>query len=136
METDITTHQRMKNVHTKNTPIEIAVRKIIFNLGYRFRLHRSDLPGKPDIVLPKYKMVIFVHGCFWHGHSGCKKGRLRPKKNVDFWERKISYNQVKDKRVKYELEQLGWKVIVVWECELSNTAKLRDRLSMEIGNCG
>lgn len=112
----------MAKVHSKNTKPEILVRSFLFKKGYRFRICQNNLPGHPDIVLKKYKSVIFVHGCFWHGHDGCKNARI-PKSNVDFWTNKIERNKKRFDDVKKQLELKGWKVLVVWECEL----KTRER---------
>ena len=109
----------MRSIKGANTAPELAVRRYLFKHGFRFSLHRKDLPGKPDIVLRKYKTVIFVHGCFWHGHQGCLKGRL-PKTNVEFWSEKIQRNQTRDKTNINDLVKLGWKVIVIYQCELKN----------------
>ena len=106
----------MAHVKTKDTAPEVKLRSILHKNGFRFRLNRKDLPGKPDIVLPKYKTVIFVHGCFWHGHD-CKRGR-RPQTNTEFWNKKIDENIKRDKLDVIKLEELGWRVLVVWECEL------------------
>ena len=95
----------------------MAVRRLLHALGYRFRIHRKDLPGTPDIVLPKYRTVIFVHGCFWHHHEGCKAAST-PASNIDFWQTKFRRNQERDAQVKAQLESMGWKVIVIWECEV------------------
>jgi DNA mismatch endonuclease (patch repair protein) len=103
-------------------------------MGYRFRLHQKDLPGSPDIVLKKYKTVVFVHGCYWHGHD-CRRGHL-PEKNQEFWAKKIQTNQARDKASQEALLQIGWKPIVVWGCETGSKTKielLSDRLSQEIG---
>jgi len=107
----------MSKVHSSNTKPEIYVRKLLHSMGYRFRLQRRDLPGNPDIVLPKYKTVIFVHGCFWHGCPTCRKAKIRPVTNVDFWNQKLDRTLVRDVKNKTELESLGWKVLIVWECE-------------------
>ncbi len=107
----------MRAVKGKNTRPEQAVRSLLHALGYRFRLHRRDLPGSPDIVLPGRKAVILVHGCFWHGH-GCKRGSRTPKANADYWNMKLAGNVARDARTRAELEALGWRVLVVWECEI------------------
>lgn len=120
----------MGYIRNSNTKPEILVRKTIHALGYRFRLHRKDLPGKPDIVLPKHKSVVFVHGCFWHHHRGCKKSAL-PKSNVVFWKQKIMANVKRDQRSIADLRKLGWKIIIVWECEINSqnlSAKLKTAL--------
>jgi DNA mismatch endonuclease (patch repair protein) len=96
-------------------------------MGYRFRLHRKDLPGKPDIILAKHKTVIFVHGCFWHRHENCSRNRL-PKSNVDFWREKFEKNVARDKRAIRELRDLGWRVEIVWECETFDEETLKARL--------
>ena len=111
---------------TDSTP-ELTVRRLLHNLGYRYRLHRNNLPGKPDIVLPKHKSVIFVHGCFWHHHKGCKKSKL-PKTNANFWRKKILDNVARDKRTILELKKTGWKVLVLWECHV-RSSKLQERIS-------
>ncbi len=108
----------MASIKGKNTKPEILVRKFLFAKGYRFRLHVCSLPGKPDIVLRKYKTVIMVNGCFWHGHENCSKFRL-PKTNTVFWTEKIRRNRERDRREELLLRVLGWHVINIWECELS-----------------
>lgn len=117
----------MRAVKGKNTRPEQAVRSLLHSLGYRFRLHRRDLPGSPDIVLPGRKAVILVHGCFWHGHA-CKRGSRTPKANADYWISKIGRNTARDARTRAELEALGWRVLVVWECEIKNKMTLAGRL--------
>ncbi len=107
----------MAKVHSSNTLPEIKVRKMLHQLGYRFRLHRSDLPGKPDIVLPKYQTVIFVNGCFWHGCPSCRRAQIRPRTNVEYWNKKLNRNMERDKENLVLLQKMGWKVLVVWECE-------------------
>lgn len=106
----------MALVKQKDTKPELRVRRYLHANGLRYSLHRKDLPGKPDIVLSKYKVVVFVHGCFWHGHKSCKLGRI-PKSNVEFWNNKIEGNARRDLENKAKLMTLGWKVIVIWECE-------------------
>lgn len=107
----------MSHVRGKDTKPEVIVRQYLFANGFRYRLYRKDLPGKPDIVLPKYKTVIFINGCFWHGHSGCKYATM-PEANHDFWLAKISGNIERDKSNHAKLFELGWKVVEIWQCEL------------------
>ena len=109
----------MQAVKGKNTSPEVLVRQYLHRQGYRFRLHRKDLPGKPDIVLPKYKTVIFINGCFWHRHQGCKHATM-PASNIDYWEKKFKRTQERDNSQYRQLEKLGWKVVIVWECEAKN----------------
>src|SRR4051812_44255581 len=108
----------MSRVKGQHTSPEIKLRKYLHRLGFRYRLHSSHLPGKPDLVFPAKRKVIFVHGCFWHGHGGCAKAGL-PKSNVEFWRSKRKANRARDRRVIRELETLGWKVFVIWQCELA-----------------
>lgn len=110
-----------------NTRPEIRVRKALHALGYRFRIHRKDLPGKPDVVLPKYKLVIFVHGCYWHQHPGCYLAS-NPKTRQEFWRSKFEANRLRDKRNQLALEERGWHVAVIWECETFNQEGLSVRL--------
>ncbi|MCD0419082.1 DNA mismatch endonuclease Vsr [Rubrivivax sp. JA1024] len=121
----------MRAVRGKNTAPEIAARKAAHRLGLRFRLHRSDLPGSPDMVLPKYRTVFFIHGCFWHGHRGCRRSRL-PKTNPLFWKEKIRNNRRRDKRACADLQESGWRVVTLWECELRNADAARTRVSREL----
>jgi DNA mismatch endonuclease (patch repair protein) len=107
----------MSRIRSSNTSPEKIVRSYLHACGYRFRLHRKDLPGKPDIILTRFKTAIFVHGCFWHQCPLCKGGRL-PKSNLSYWEAKLKKNQERDKRNLAAFEKLGWQAIVVWECEL------------------
>ena len=111
--------RNMSAIKSKNTKPEIAVRKLLHSMGYRFRLHRKDLPGSPDIVLPKYKTVIFVHGCFWHRHKNCKYAS-NPKTRQEFWEAKFRENINRDKLNQENLSSKGWKIIIVWECEIKD----------------
>ena len=111
--------RNMSAIKSKNTKPEIAVRKLLHSMGYRFRLHRKDLPGSPDIVLPKYKTVIFVHGCFWHRHENCKYAST-PKTRQEFWEAKFRENIKRDKLNQENLSSKGWKIIIVWECEIKD----------------
>lgn len=110
-------------VKGRDTTPELRVRKALHAMGYRFRLHRSDLPGKPDIVLPKYHICIFVHGCFWHQHPGCKRATL-PETNREFWTKKLGQNVARDKAALESLERLGWRVLVIWECQTKNIHNL------------
>jgi len=118
----------MRQVKGKNTAPEVLVRKALTRLGARYRLHRADLPGKPDIVLPGRKLAIFVHGCFWHGHD-CARGARVPKANRDYWMAKVGRNRARDEGNREKLEALGWRVEVVWECDLKDQAGLEARLA-------
>ena len=113
--------RNMSQIHSKNTKPEILVRKMLFAMGYRFRLQRKDLPGKPDIVMPSKKIAIFVHGCFWHSHTGCKKASI-PTSNRDFWVQKLQGNVERDIKVRNELLASGWRVLWVWECATKTKA--------------
>ncbi|MCI3134763.1 very short patch repair endonuclease [Phenylobacterium aquaticum] len=117
----------MARVKGKNTTPELAVRKALTGLGARYRLHRKDLPGKPDIVLAGRRLAIFVHGCFWHGHD-CARGARVPQANRDYWVAKVARNQARDQRNRADLDAAGWRVETVWECELRDPAALRARL--------
>ena len=116
----------MSKIGGKNTKPEILVRKFLFSKGFWYRINVKTLPGKPDIVLPKYKTVIFINGCFWHGHN-CKKGKL-PSSNIDFWRKKISNNKSRDDKNSDLLIKLGRKVIIIWQCEISNVNNREIRL--------
>jgi DNA mismatch endonuclease (patch repair protein) len=118
----------MAGVRTKHTDIELAVRRLVHSLGYRYRLHRTGLPGTPDLIFPARRKVIFVHGCFWHRHEGCRKGRI-PVMRREFWETKLSRNVARDQHVIGELNALGWRALVVWECELADRASLVTTIS-------
>ena len=127
----LTSSQRshcMSRIRGKNTKPEILVRKGLHARGFRFRLHNKKLPGRPDIVLPKYGVAIMVNGCFWHGHKGCRYA-TKPKSNVEFWETKIARNKHRDEVTAAHLEALGWTVITIWECELRTSSQLDDRLN-------
>ncbi|MBY6203251.1 very short patch repair endonuclease [Maritalea mobilis] len=113
--TPLTRSEMMSRIRSKDTKPEMLLRKGLHAAGYRFRLHVSGLPGKPDIVLPRFRSVIFVHGCFWHGHSGCKNYRI-PKTRTEFWTTKIAANRDRDSRAMASLLDSGWRVLVVWEC--------------------
>lgn len=125
----------MSKVSGKDTKPEIIVRKYLFFQGFRYRKNVKDLPGKPDIVLPKYKTIIFIHGCFWHGHENCEAAKL-PTSNVDYWTKKVSSNVTRDIHNKKILSEVGWNVIVLWECELKikNREKRLEQLVNEIIN--
>jgi DNA mismatch endonuclease, patch repair protein len=121
----------MQAVKQKHTAPEVGVRSLLHRLGYRFRLHRKDLPGTPDIVLPGRGAAIFVHGCFWHGH-GCRLGRL-PKSKLDYWQPKIEGNRERDRRKRAALRRAGWRVLTVWQCELRKPDVLERRLQKFLG---
>lgn len=125
----ITSERRSRNmaaIKAKDTAIEIHIRKILFSEGFRYRLHQKNLPGKPDVVLAKYKTAIFIHGCFWHGHQ-CHLGTL-PKTNTDFWAKKFNLNTNRDLITTQSLLNLGWKVIVIWECAIKGKSKLSSEI--------
>ena len=119
--------QIMSRVGDKNTKPEIAVRSVLHNLGFRFRLHRKDLPGKPDIALPRHRKVVFVHGCFWHGHKNCSRAK-RPSTNQQFWNEKLDGNILRDQENIHALNELGWDVLTVWTCEVKDKDSLKERL--------
>lgn len=112
----------MSKIRSKNTKPELTLRKSLFARGFRFRVNDLKLPGKPDVVLPKYKTIIFLHGCFWHRHEGCKYA-YTPKTNTEFWVDKITSNVVRDKVVVQKLVEAGWNVLIVWECEIRHAYK-------------
>lgn len=118
----------MGKVKGRNTRPEVKVRRAIHSSGFRFRLHRKDLPGRPDIVLPRHQLVIFVHGCFWHRHAGCKM-TTTPKTRRAFWEEKFAANVLRDQRNIDDLKKLGWRVATIWECEVLKPEKLRSALA-------
>ena len=119
--------RRLAAVHSKDTAPELIVRRMLHGMGLRFRLHRKDLPGCPDIVLPKWSTVVFVSGCFWHRHSGCRYAQ-DPQRNSEFWQAKFARNVERDCGNQRELRRLGWRVVIVWECETRNPVKLGRRL--------
>src|SRR6516162_761254 len=121
----------MSRIRGKDTSPEIVVRRLLHSLGYRFRLHVPDLPGRPDIVLPKYRAIIFVHGCFWHMHR-CKYGKVVPKTNEAFWQAKRASNVERDRRHR-QLLRGKWLVLIVWECETRNPERLRGKLDKFFG---
>lgn len=117
----------MAQVKGRDTKPELLVRSLLHRLGFRFRLHRADLPGKPDIVLPRHGKVIFVHGCFWHGHKGCRRA-TRPTSNTTFWNNRLDGNTRRDRTTERRLRRLGWGVLVIWECETKSMAKMEARI--------
>ena len=121
----------MRRVKGRDTGPELKVRRLLWSAGYRYRLHRKDLPGRPDIVLARGRAAVFVHGCFWHGHD-CPRGARQPKANADYWTAKIGRNVARDARVQAELTEAGWRPVTVWECELKDTAALEARLKAEL----
>ena len=122
----------MSRIRGRDTGPERVVRSLLHRMGFRFRLHRADLPGRPDIVLPKYRTVILVHGCFWHRHRGCRYAYV-PKSRKDFWTRKFARNVERDKEVRQLLRKAGWKLLVVWECETADPDGLAFRLAGALG---
>ena len=118
----------MRRVRSRDTTPEMIVRKALTRLGARYRLHRADLPGRPDIVMPGRKLAIFVHGCFWHGHD-CPRGARVPKQNRDYWVEKVARNVTRDARTGDALATLGWRVEVVWECDLRDAEGMESRLA-------
>ena len=119
--------RNMSAIKSKNTKPEIAVRKILHSMGYRFRLHRKDLPCSPDIVLPKYKTVIFVHGCFWHRHENCKYAST-PKTRQEFWNKKFKTNIERDLEIQENIKNIEWRSVVIWECETKNIDNLKEKI--------
>lgn len=123
-------HKNMAAIHSANTKPEMIVRKYLFAHGFRYRLNHPRLPGRPDIVLRKYRTCIFVNGCFWHGHEGCKYYAI-PKTNTEFWTRKITRNIERDKQVQQKLAQMGWHCMTIWECELKPQKREQTLLALE-----
>lgn len=117
-----TRSRMMSNIKGRNTKPELLIRSLLHAQGFRFRIHRKDLPGKPDIVLPKYKAIIFIHGCFWHGHQNCRLFKL-PASRTEFWEAKISRNQENDLKAKELLLNSGWRICTIWECAVRRSKK-------------
>lgn len=120
--------KRMRRIEAKNTKPELMVRSLVHKLGYRYVIHDRRLPGSPDMVFPARRKVIFVHGCFWHRHSRCRLARL-PKSNLDFWFTKLEANRLRDRRQLAALRNLGWRPLVVWECQLADPGRLAARLT-------
>ncbi len=130
--TDVFTREKrssvMRQVKAKNTTPELKVRRLLTRMGLRYRLHRADLPGKPDIVMPGRKLAIFVHGCFWHGHD-CARGARAPKANADYWQAKIGRNRARDIEHRAALQARGWRVLTLWECDLKDEAQIKQRVA-------
>jgi DNA mismatch endonuclease, patch repair protein len=122
----------MAAVRGKDTAPELRVRRMLHAMGYRFRLHPQNLPGKPDIVLSRHRLCIFVHGCFWHQHQGCKRATV-PKTHIEFWEKKFKQNRDRDESFRAQLEKMGWRVYTIWECETKIIATLMEVLSVCLG---
>ena len=123
----------MSRIRSSDTAPERLVRSVLHRMGYRFRLHREDLPGRPDIVLPRHKTVVLVHGCYWHRHTDCRLA-YSPKSNTDFWQAKFRENVNRDLRQSQELTELGWRVITVWECETAKLGVLAERLLKDLNS--
>lgn len=117
----------MAAIKSKNTKPEMVVRKLVHSLGFRYRLHRKDLPGTPDLVFISKRKAIFVHGCYWHMHN-CRYGRVVPKTNAEFWKRKRTSNIDRDKKNRRLLRNMGWKCLIIWECQLKNREKLQKKI--------
>ena len=124
--------ERMGRILSKDTAPEMVVRRVVFSLGYRYRLHVTRLPGRPDLVFSSRQRVIFVNGCFWHRHKGCRLARL-PKSRLEFWLPKLEANRLRDRRNLAALRARGWRVLVLWECQLSNVARLSQRMKHFLG---
>lgn len=122
----------MKRIPSKNTIPEVKFRRALFRKGYRYRIHKKDLPGKPDIVLKKYNTVIFINGCFWHQHEHCKRSNI-PKSNTTYWTEKLNRNIERDKKNYAALEKLGWKILIIWECELKDLNNAIYKFEKHIG---
>nr|VFJ43771.1 MAG: T/G mismatch-specific endonuclease [Candidatus Kentron sp. FW] len=128
--------RRMSLIPNAGSSPEMKLRRLVHGMGFRYRLHVGDLPGRPDLVFPSRRAVIFMHGCFWHRHEGCKLARL-PKSKLDFWKPKLESNRIRDLKKQQQLRDLGWRVLVVWECELADTdrvsALVREFLGKQTG---
>lgn len=122
--------QRMRRVRSKDTKPELQVRRLVHGLGYRYRLHAGDLPGRPDLVFRPRRKAVFVHGCFWHRHEGCSRNRLpKSPERRDFWRNKLDGNAQRDRRNQAELREMGWGVLVIWECETSRVDTLAEKIT-------
>lgn len=125
----------MRAVRSRNTGPEIRVRQIAHGLGYRFRLHRRDLPGKPDLAFPGRRKAVFVHGCFWHHHKGCPRGSM-PQSNIEYWRPKLARNAARDAEQIAALKASGWRALVIWECQIRDEKRLAARLRQFLGGQG
>ena len=117
--------ERMSRIRGRDSSPEMRLRGLVHGMGYRYRLHVKSLPGKPDMVFPSRKAVMFMHGCFWHRHEGCRLARM-PKSRLDFWREKLEGNKLRDQENQRRLRELGWRVLVVWECQLGETERVRE----------
>lgn len=128
--TPVERSERMSKVRSTDTELEMLVRRLVHRMGYRYRLHRNDLPGKPDLVFAGRRKVIFIHGCFWHRHDdpACRLARL-PKSRLDFWLPKLSANAERDAKTQARLEESGWRVMTIWECQVRDTEALKRKIS-------
>jgi DNA mismatch endonuclease (patch repair protein) len=133
-QTEINRSAIMRSVKSRDTKPEMAVRRFVHRLGYRFRLHRKSLPGSPDLVFPRLRKVVFVHGCFWHGHA-CARGNRMPKNNRDYWIAKITGNRERDERNRAQLEAQGWEVCIAWECQIKSL-QAQGELTAFLGSIG
>ncbi|MGI2036305.1 very short patch repair endonuclease [Rhizobium panacihumi] len=122
----------MRAVRSKDTKPELIVRRLVHSRGFRFRLHRKDLPGSPDLVFPRRRKVIFVHGCFWHGHD-CARGVRQPKTNADYWVAKVARNRERDRRTQQLLFKAGWETCIIWECELKDLEVMQAKILAFLG---
>ena len=123
----------MAAVRSKDTKPEMMIRRLVYSMGYRYKLHSDALPGKPDLVFSSKKKVVFVHGCFWHGHNGCNKAQL-PKSRTDFWQDIIENNVRRDKRVKRALNRKGWRYLIIWQCQINNLEKVKAKIYTFLNN--
>ncbi|MCM2481692.1 MULTISPECIES: very short patch repair endonuclease [Burkholderia] len=121
--------ENMRRIRSKDTEPELAVRRLVYAMGYRYRLHRKDIPGKPDLAFLGRRKVIFIHGCFWHQHSGCREGRP-PKSNTDYWLPKLRRNQDRDRAALSQLAATGWEALVIWECETKDSSALAAKIKV------
>ncbi|WP_080311441.1 very short patch repair endonuclease [Burkholderia pseudomallei] len=119
--------ENMRRIRSKDTQPEMAVRRLVHAMGYRYRLHRKDIPGKPDLVFPSRRKVIFIHGCFWHQHSGCREGRP-PRSNTDYWLPKLRRNQERDRVALEQLAVSGWETLIIWECETKDSSAVATKI--------